>query len=124
MSISLRAALAALLAAAIVAAPCASATEGVVVTASRLQQNVDDTLASVTLLERADIERLQARTLDEVLAGVEGVSIARSGGVGQPTSVFLRGGNSAQTLWLVDGVRIGSVTAGIPAIQDLSLIHI
>jgi len=121
MSISLRAALAALLAAAIVAAPCASATEGVVVTASRLQQNVDDTLASVTLLERADIERLQARTLDEVLAGVEGVNIARSGGVGQPTSVFLRGGNSAQTLWLVDGVRIGSVTAGIPAIQDLPL---
>ena len=93
----------------------------VVVTASRLPESLDETLSSVTVIEREDIERLQARTLDELLAGVEGFALTRQGGVGQPTSVFLRGGESDHVLWLVDGVRIGSVTTGIPVVQDLPI---
>ncbi len=98
-----------------------AASEPVIVTASRLPESLEDTLSSVTVIERADIERAQARTLDELLAGVEGVSLARQGGVGQPTSLYLRGGESDHVLWLIDGVRIGSVTTGIPVIQDLPL---
>ncbi|MFM7708550.1 MAG: TonB-dependent receptor plug domain-containing protein [Gammaproteobacteria bacterium] len=97
------------------------ASDTVVVTASRLSESLDETLSSVTVIEREDIERLQARTLDELLAGVEGFSLTRQGGVGQPTSVFLRGGESDHVLWLVDGVRIGSVTTGIPVVQDLPI---
>lgn len=99
----------------------AGAQPPVIVTATRLEEPLEETLSSVTVIERSDIERLQARTLDEVLAGVEGVSIARQGGVGQPTSLYLRGGESDHVLWLIDGVRIGSVTTGIPVIQDLPL---
>ena len=102
----------------------AAADETVLVTASRVDESVDDALASVTVIDRAAIARSQARTLDEVLAGVEGVNVAKLGGVGQPISLFMRGGNSGHTLWLVDGVRIGSVTAGIPALQDLPLDNI
>ena len=101
--------------------PSADAEAPVIVTASRLPESLEDTLSSVTVIERADIERAQARTLDELLAGVEGVSLARQGGVGQPTSLYLRGGESDHVLWLVDGIRIGSVTTGIPVIQDLPL---
>lgn len=101
--------------------PAAAADETVLVTASRVSESLDETLASVTVIERADIERMQVQTIDEVLAGVEGVSVTRMGGIGQPTSAFLRGGNSGHTLWLVDGVRIGSVTAGVPALQDLPI---
>jgi vitamin B12 transporter len=101
--------------------PSADAEAPVIVTASRLPESLEDTLSSVTVIERADIERAQARTLDELLAGVEGVSLARQGGVGQPTSLYLRGGESDHVLWLIDGVRIGSVTTGIPVIQDLPL---
>lgn len=106
------------------AAAAATADDTVLVTASRVDESIDDALASVTVIDRAAIARSQARTLDEVLAGVEGVNVAKLGGVGQPISLFMRGGNSGHTLWLVDGVRIGSVTAGIPALQDLPLDNI
>lgn len=99
----------------------ATADSSVVITATRLSEELDDSLASVTVLERAEIEQLQARTLDEVLRGVEGIHIARQGGIGQPTSLYMRGGESDHVLWLIDGVRIGSVSAGIPAIQDLPI---
>jgi vitamin B12 transporter len=98
-----------------------SSDDSYVITATRTLQKLEDTLSSVTVIERADIERSQARTLDELLAGVEGVAIARQGGIGQPTSVYVRGGESDHVLWIIDGVRIGSVTTGIPALQDLPL---
>lgn len=93
--------------------------ETVIVTAARVSQPIDQALASVTVITRADIERAQARSIDELLAGVEGLALSRAGGAGQVTSVFLRGSESDHTLWLIDGVRIGSVTTGIPALQDL-----
>ena len=98
-----------------------SADDLVVVTAARLPQPLDAALSSVTVIRRPDIERTQARTLDELLAGVEGLSIAGGGGLGKVSSVFVRGAESDHTLWLVDGVRIGSVTTGTPALQDLPL---
>ncbi len=91
------------------------------VTASRLEEPIDESLASVTVIRRADIERAQARTVEELLAGVEGLSIAGGGGLGKVTSVFVRGAESDHTLWLVDGVRIGSVTTGTPSLQDLPI---
>ncbi|MBM4215220.1 MAG: TonB-dependent receptor [Gammaproteobacteria bacterium] len=98
-----------------------SSTDSYVITATRTLQKLEDTLSSVTIIDREDIERSQARTLDELLAGVEGVAVARQGGIGQPTSVYVRGGESDHVLWIIDGVRIGSVTTGIPALQDLPL---
>ena len=43
-----------------------------------------------------------------------GLTVARAGGVGQPTSVFIRGAESDQTLVVIDGVQINdpSTTAG------------
>jgi len=93
----------------------------VVVTAARAEQPLEQTLASVTVIRRADIERAQARSVEELLAGVEGLSIAGGGGLGKVTSVFVRGAESDHTLWLVDGVRIGSVTTGTPSLQDLPI---
>jgi len=69
-----------------------SSTDSYVITATRTLQKLEDTLSSVTIIDREDIERSQARTLDELLAGVEGVAVARQGGIGQPTSVYVRGG--------------------------------
>lgn len=92
-----------------------------VITATRVPQKLDETLSSVTVIDRMQIEQSQARTLDELLAGVAGISLTRAGGIGQVTSLFMRGGESDHVLWLVDGVRIGSVTAGLPALQDLPL---
>jgi vitamin B12 transporter len=48
----------------------------------------------------------KAVTLDDAIRGVPGVVVARSGGVGQPSSLFLRGASSEHTLVLVDGVQV------------------
>ncbi len=91
----------------------------VVVTATRTAITVDDALASVSVITRADIERLQPLSVADLLAGLPGVTFANSGGYGQQTSLFLRGTNAAHTLVLLDGVRIGSVANGLAAFEQL-----
>ncbi len=91
----------------------------VVVTATRTDVMLDDELAPVTVITAADIRRLQPVSLIDLLSGLPGVSLANSGGIGQQTSLFLRGTNSNQTLVLVDGVRVGSVSAGLPALEQI-----
>ena len=79
-----------------------AAESSVVITATRLSEELDQSLASVTVIERAEIDQLQARTLDELLRGVEGINIARQGGTGQPTSLYMRGGESDHVLLRVN----------------------
>jgi len=84
----------------------------VVVTATRMAQTADETLASVTVISRAEIERSQAGSLAELLRGVTGIDIVSQGGAGQLSSMFMRGTNPGHVALLVDGIRMGSVTAG------------
>ncbi|MEC5397906.1 TonB-dependent vitamin B12 receptor [Uliginosibacterium sp. H1] len=91
----------------------------VVVTATRTARTVDDTLAPVTVLRRADIERSQATSVPELLRGMPGVSFAANGGAGKNTSLFLRGTESDHTLVLIDGIKAGSATSGGFNWQDL-----
>ncbi|HEX7340786.1 MAG TPA: TonB-dependent receptor, partial [Rhodanobacteraceae bacterium] len=87
----------------------------VVVTATRTAQPLADTLAPVIVITRQQIDLLQPKSLLNLLSGLPGVTLANSGGLGQQTSLFLRGTNSTQTLVLIDGVRVGSVGAGLAA---------
>jgi vitamin B12 transporter len=97
----------------------AAALSPVIVTATRTPIIIDDALSSVTVITRADIERLQPLSVSDLLTGLPGVSFANSGGIGQQTSLFLRGTNSSHTLVLIDGVRIGSVGNGLAAFEQL-----
>lgn len=97
----------------------ADTLEPVVVTATRTARTVDQTLAPVTLITRADIERLQPRTLPELLRGLPGLDFAGNGAFGKNTSFFLRGTDDDQLLVLVDGVRWGSATSGGAALELL-----
>lgn len=95
-----------------------------VVTATRTEQAVDKNLASTTVITRADIERLQAQSLTDVLRGVAGLTLSNNGGAGKATSVFLRGTNSDHLLVLVDGLKIGSATLGTASFQDIPVAQI
>jgi vitamin B12 transporter len=95
--------------------------EDVVVTATRTSQPVDEALASVTVITRGQIESRQARSIEDLLLGVEGLAIGNSGGPGRLTSFFVRGTDSDHLLVLVDGIRVGSATAGTVALQNLPL---
>ncbi len=84
----------------------------VTVTAARRAQTADDTLAHATVIDRAEIEASQARDLLELLRRQAGIDLARNGGPGQATSVFVRGTNSNHVLVLIDGVRVASSNLG------------
>ena len=84
----------------------------ITVTASRIEQSVADALPSVTVITREDIDATQSRDLLELLSREEGIEIARSGGQGAQSSIFMRGTNSNQVLVLVDGTPINTVELG------------
>jgi len=91
----------------------AKTLDTVQVTASRIERPLDDALASVTVISRADIEASQAPDLLDLLGRQVGVDIARTGGPGSGSAVFLRGGNSNHSLVLVDGIRVTSTGQGV-----------
>ncbi|TAM46102.1 MAG: TonB-dependent vitamin B12 receptor [Gammaproteobacteria bacterium] len=93
--------------------------EPIVVTATRTARTADETLASVTVITREDIERTQAKSVAELLTGETGLDAAVNGGYGKTTSLYLRGTNSDHTLVLIDGVKINSATNGIASWQYL-----
>jgi vitamin B12 transporter len=98
---------------AVSAAQDAQTLDAIQVTASRVERAVADTPASVTVLDRAEIERSQAPTLGDLLARQVGVDLARTGGPGSAGTVFLRGGNATHALVLVDGIRVSSTGQGV-----------
>ncbi len=93
----------------------------IVVTATRTAQTADETLASVTVINRQDIERQQARSVQDLLRGVPGVNIANNGGPGKSTSVFMRGTNSDHVLVMIDNIKVGSATLGTTAFQNIPI---
>ena len=86
--------------------------ETIIVTENRIPTIVSESLSSVSILEREDIERYQASDLYDLMSRVPGIRMSRNGGRGAATSLSLRGNQSDHTLILVDGVRIGSATLG------------
>jgi vitamin B12 transporter len=91
------------------------------VTAARTPQSNVDTLASVTVIDRDEIERRQASSVQEALRGVPGLGFSNNGGLGKATSVFLRGTESDHVLVLIDGIRVGSATLGTTSFQDIPI---
>ena len=103
------------------AAAQATDLDEVVVTATRTQTALAQTLAPVEVIDREAIERSQARSLPDLLAGRAGISLANQGGAGKLTTLFLRGAESDHIVVLVDGIRIGSPTSGLVSLQNLPL---
>ena len=92
-----------------------------VITANRTAEERKDSTAAVTVFTRADIDRLQPVNVADLLGRVPGVQIQPSGGRGSTTGVFIRGTKTAQTLVLIDGVRVGSASSGGASLQHLNL---
>ena len=95
--------------------------DNVVITATRTAQPLDNTLAQAVIISRDEIDAAGPATLTELLQRKAGLEIRATGGPGQPSSVFIRGANSAHTLVLVDGLRVGSSTSGATAFENIPL---
>lgn len=84
----------------------------IVVTANRRPVSVDDTFQSVSVIEREEIAARNPQTIMDLLAGLPGVQMNRSGGPGRATSLLMRGANANQILVLVDGLRVSDLATG------------
>ncbi|MFP4648920.1 MAG: TonB-dependent receptor domain-containing protein, partial [Halorhodospira sp.] len=110
---------------AVSAIPALADTDGgaqltpLVVTPTRMAQTVDESLSSVSVIDREAIDRQQPRQVSDLLQGRAGTSLTASGPFGKDTSLFMRGTNSDHTLLLVDGVPMNSATLGGAAWQYL-----
>lgn len=92
-----------------------------VVTATRTETAKNQLAAASTVYTRKDIERLQAKTIPELLSGTAGIDMAQSGGYGKDTNVYMRGTNSDHVLVLIDGIKVGSVTSGTTPFQFIPI---
>lgn len=84
----------------------------ITVTATRFAEPTASVLAPVNIITRKEIEQLHARSVTDVVKTLPGVEIVSNGGRGQQASALIRGASSAETLVLLDGVRINSATTG------------
>jgi vitamin B12 transporter len=96
----------------------------VLITATRAPTPAADVLSDHVVLSAADIERSGAGNIIDLLQKQRGIEVARNGGPAANASVFIRGGDSKQTVVLIDGVRIGSSTTGIANWSALPLANV
>ena len=93
----------------------------IIVTASRIEQSQVEAIPSTTVITQEMISRKKPADVLTLLRQEAGINIARTGGYGAVSSVFMRGSNSNQVLILIDGVPIRDVTiTGAP----MSLEHL
>ena len=83
-----------------------------VVTATRSEQPLSDLVADVSIVDRETIESSGATGVADLLARLPGVEITRNGGVGNASSVYLRGAEQRFTAVYIDGVRVDSQSTG------------
>jgi vitamin B12 transporter len=97
-----------------------AALSEMIVTATRVPEPVDQALEPVIVIDRATLEDSLAIDVGDVLRFHAGIDIGRSGGPGQPLSVFIRGANSDQSIVMIDGVRINSGTQALAPLMNIS----
>jgi len=93
----------------------------VLITANRQVEARNDSSAANTVFTREDIDRLQPYSITDLLKRVPGVQVAQTGGLGSLPGVYIRGTQSAQSLVLVDGQRIGNSTSGDSNLQHINI---
>lgn len=78
----------------------------VVVTATRTATALDKVGVSLSVLDLPRIERSQATGATDLLIQTPGVTFSRNGGAGKTTSIYIRGAETDQTVFLIDGVKL------------------
>jgi outer membrane cobalamin receptor len=69
--------------------------KNLVVSANRFPQPVSSVLAPTSVVTRDEIDRWQAKSLTDVMRRLPGVDVGQNGGLGQKSSLFVRGTNSS-----------------------------
>ncbi len=82
--------------------------DSMVVSATRTPQDLKYTASSVSVVPLATLANSQVTDLHTALAQTPGIVVTTTGAAGSRSTVSLRGSSSAQTLFVVDGVRMST----------------
>ena len=94
----------------VLAQPFVTQLDPVVVVGER-SAPLSETLASVMVIDRAQIEAAHVNDISELLQGLAGIEVSRPGPPGSPISVYIRGGASTHALVMLDGIPFFSESA-------------
>jgi vitamin B12 transporter len=86
--------------------------EAVIVSATRTDIPLDQSPASVSVIDSQDIDAKQIERVSDALREVPGLNVVQTGTPGQLTSVFMRGLPSEDMQVLLDGIPINQGLAG------------
>ena len=75
------------------------------ITMTRTVKPLREIAGSITVIDEKEIQKKQKTTVLDLLRDVPALDIVQNGGIGQTSSVFIRGARSEQTLVLIDGVE-------------------
>ncbi|WP_233828624.1 TonB-dependent receptor domain-containing protein [Paraburkholderia sp. ZP32-5] len=103
------------------AAEAVTALAPIVVTAERGPQALTDAIPQTAQFDQQDIADTTATDLPGLLQLAPGAQITRNGGPGSSASLSLRGASATQSLVLIDGVRVDSVSLGSAQISQIPL---
>src|SRR5690242_9103409 len=78
-------------------------TENIVVTATRTPEPAEKTGESISVLTSDQLTMQQIVNVADALQQIPGAVVVRNGGLGQNTTISLRGAEAGQTLVLIDG---------------------
>lgn len=84
----------------------------IVVTAARAPEEAQDTPATVSVIDGAEVEHLGDALVPSLLRLVPSVSVASSGSAGSLTEVRIRGAENNHTLLFIDGIRANDPATG------------
>lgn len=90
-----------------------------VVTASRAAEAINIVPGSISVITNDQLHQSAVNELPNLLRQEAALSVVELGGYGQQTSIFTRGTNSNQTLFLLDGMRLNPATSSIANVQFL-----
>jgi len=88
------------------------AIDQIIVTGARTPIEPGQLGNAVTVIDRDEIERRQARYVSDVLRSVPGFAVSYSGPVGSQTQLRVRGAEANHVLVLIDGVRANDPATG------------
>jgi len=83
----------------------------IVITPTRSETSLEQIGSSVTVISGEEIKNRQKENIADLLAEVPGIDVAKTGAVGQTTTLFTRSTNPEHTLVLLDGVAVNDPTS-------------
>lgn len=95
--------------------------EEVVVTATRVEESVENVAQDVTIITGEELKKRSHTSIGDALKNVMGVNIRENGSRGAISSVTMRGSNAQQVLVLIDGKRLNKPGDGQVDLNTLSI---